>query len=360
MPERQEGDRLVELEADGLFDAAWYPQRYPDVAQAGLDAALHYLRFGATEGRWPNRWFDPAWYAPQMGGSLADCLEHYVRAGDRLGLPPHPRFDPGWYRTAHGLPPDTPALRHFLASRGSAVLAPSAELFAVPFLAPYRDDPRQGIDPFAHCLDDMGEQALPDPRPVAEAGLVDPNYYLINASDVLDAGLDPVEHYCRFGWREQRRPNICFDPHWYEQTNSDLARLAINPLVHYLLLGEPLGRRPVPYFDPGWYRDTYHPPAGQSALGHFLAHRRSQAVSPTPLFDVAWYMARHGEAVGPNRDPFAHYLQAGTEQDIDPSPLFDAAAYRRRHLGRRSRGFRRLLRPEQDNPLVHHLRATYR
>ena len=78
------------------------------------------------------------------------------------------------------------------------------------------------------------------------------------------------------------------------------------------------------------------------------------------MFDVAWYVARHGEEIGPNRDPFAHYLHAATYADIDPSPGFSAAAYRRAHLGRRSRGFRQLATPEKDNALVHFLIESYR
>ena len=142
------------------------------------------------------------------------------------------------------------------------------------------------------------------------------------------------EHFCRYGWRESRKPNIYFDMRWYLQTNTHVDRLRINPVVHYICEGEMAGRRPVPYFDPLWYRETYTIPPGQGALAHFLTHRRSQAFSPTPLFDVGWYVEQHPEELTGNRDPFAHFLQAGTYRDIDPSPAFDTAAYRKRHLGR--------------------------
>ncbi len=72
-------------------------------------------------------------------------------------------------------------------------------------------------------------------RFVSESGLIDPNYYLINGADVHEAALDPAEHFCRYGWREGRKPNIYFDMQWYLQTNPDVARLGINPLVHYML-----------------------------------------------------------------------------------------------------------------------------
>ena len=52
-------------------------------------------------------------------------------------------------------------------------------------------------------------------------------------------------------------------------------------------------------------------------------------------------------------------VQAGTFRDVDPSPGFDAGAYRRTRLGRPSRGFRRVMTPDEHNPLVHALRSGY-
>ncbi|WP_124571175.1 hypothetical protein [Burkholderia sp. Bp8984] len=42
------------IERSGLFDANWYLMEYPDVAESGQDPILHYLIFGAKEGRRPN------------------------------------------------------------------------------------------------------------------------------------------------------------------------------------------------------------------------------------------------------------------------------------------------------------------
>lgn len=38
-----------------LFDAAWYLSAYPDVANAGLNPLVHFLKFGQMEGRLPRR-----------------------------------------------------------------------------------------------------------------------------------------------------------------------------------------------------------------------------------------------------------------------------------------------------------------
>jgi hypothetical protein len=45
-----------------LFDSAFYLERYPDVAAAGMHPFAHYLLNGAAEGRKPNAWFDPDYY----------------------------------------------------------------------------------------------------------------------------------------------------------------------------------------------------------------------------------------------------------------------------------------------------------
>jgi hypothetical protein len=348
---------IAELTASGLVDGAWYRARNPDVAGAGLDPVTHFVRFGAQEGRTPNRWFDTAWYTgenPDIVAAGLNPLIHYLRHGDQEGRQPHRLFDPAWYRRAYDLADDTRALPHFLTVRTTGRYAPCAALWAVQYLPGFeggRDDP------FGRYLDAMAPE--PDLSVVGPSGLVDPNFYLINAGDVHDAAIDPASHYCRFGWREGRKPSIYFDVNWYIGTNPDLARLRVNPLVHYILVGEPADRRPVPYFEPAWYRRTYNVPSGETALAHYMARRRSQKVSPNHLFDVVWYAAVHAESLGPNRDPFAHYLQEGTIGDVDPSPGFDAAHYRRRHFGRPSRRFRQLMTPERDNPLVHCLRQQY-
>lgn len=365
--EQDQAAEAAELGISGLFDAAWYLRTYPDVVGgAGLDPALHFVRRGWREHRKPNPYFDPAWYLasyPDVAAAEMNPLLHYLRHGDLEGRLPTPHFDPNWYRTAHELAPDRLALRHFLPRRGTGRFAPCAALYAVPFLPAYREYAARNEDPFGVYLDDMArtrQDVFPDLTLLAASGLVDANYYLVNGSDVHDAALDPVLHFCQFGWEEKRKPNIYFDTAWYLATNPQVALRRLNPLVHYVCEGEAANRRPVPYFDPGWYRATYGIPPEQGALAHYLAHRRSQTFSPTPLFDVDWYVARHAEDLGRHRDPFAHFLQAGTHGDVDPSPAFDAAEYRRQHLGRPSRGFRDLMHAEIDNPLIHHLRAEYR
>ena len=48
--------------SSGLFDRNWYLDQYSDVRSAGIDPVLHYLDYGAREGRNPSAQFDTALY----------------------------------------------------------------------------------------------------------------------------------------------------------------------------------------------------------------------------------------------------------------------------------------------------------
>ncbi|MVW80524.1 glycosyltransferase [Bordetella sp. 02P26C-1] len=64
-----------------LFDAGWYLRQYPDVADAGFDPAVHYVRHGAAEQRRPGPWFDPETYIHAIGSdeATANPLLHYIQ-----------------------------------------------------------------------------------------------------------------------------------------------------------------------------------------------------------------------------------------------------------------------------------------
>jgi hypothetical protein len=306
------------------FDKTWYLLWNPDVARAGIDPLAHYLRYGEAEGRHPSPWFDPA-----------------------------------WYRAAYGVPANEAALSHFLTRRTTGQFLPCAALYPVPFLTPWRDD----IDPFDHYLRDREvpeRELLPALPIIGSSGLIGAAYYQINPVDPFEAALDPVLHYCRFGWRRRQRPNTAFDPVWYTETNQAAALLGIDLLTHYILQGEPANRRPVPWFDPAWYRIQHDVPPETLALAHYLHHRHGGTVSPNPLFDTAWYVARHGQSIPPDVDPFTHYLVFGAVQDINPSPLFDARAWRHRHMAPVTATDQSLLPLGARNPLVHHLHHVHR
>src|SRR5688572_18444839 len=50
------------IERSRQFDKAWYLAHNPEIAEAGIDPILHYLRQGAANGRNPHPLFDTNWY----------------------------------------------------------------------------------------------------------------------------------------------------------------------------------------------------------------------------------------------------------------------------------------------------------
>ncbi|MGX7706933.1 hypothetical protein [Methylobacterium sp. Gmos1] len=191
---------------------------------------------------------------------------------------------------------------------------------------------------------------------IAGSGLFDVNHYLLESPDVVADGGDPLEHFCRFGAREGRRPNLYFDPAWYAGLYLGGNPDGVNPLCHYIRVGERAGFRPACTFDPAWYARTYGLRSGTSALRHYLTHRRSQRYAPNALFDLAFYLACHGAEIGRNRDAFAHLLRHGAKRDLDPCAGFDAKAYRARHGLPRTPASALVADQEACNPVIHRLK----
>jgi hypothetical protein len=59
---------------------------------------------------------------------------------------------------------------------------------------------------------------------------------------VKAAGINPLDHYNQFGWREGRDPSMDFDTGDYLAAYPDVAAAHVNPLTHYLQHGVHEGR----------------------------------------------------------------------------------------------------------------------
>lgn len=78
-----------------FFDARWYARRYPDVRNSGLEPLVHYLAYGAAEGRNPHPLF-----------RLKQSLLHYAEHSGETKLPLRlvtffVRYGTGKYPYAH-------------------------------------------------------------------------------------------------------------------------------------------------------------------------------------------------------------------------------------------------------------------
>ncbi len=184
--------RIQALRQTGLFDARYYLETYPDIAQAGIDPLEHFFDHGFREGRRPNPYFDPLWYLehnPDVAAGGLNPLFHYAFHGDVEGRRAGPLFDTAWYRERYAIPPTERALSHYLAHRTTGRFSPIPEF-------------------------DVG-------------------YYLKHNPDVAAAGVDPFEHFWFHGYKEWRNPSAEFDVRFYVQRylRGDLSE---NPLAHWI------------------------------------------------------------------------------------------------------------------------------
>ncbi len=77
-----------------------------------------------------------------------------------------------------------------------------------------------------------------------KSDLFDAEWYIRQYPDVKTKGINPLEHYLRFGGIEGRDPSSEFSSQWYMDTYEDVKKSGINPLLHYLLYGRNEGRKP--------------------------------------------------------------------------------------------------------------------
>ncbi len=87
------------------------------------------------------------------------------------------------------------------------------------------------------------KRLLRDRISIIQSGLFSPFFYLTINPDVKESGIDPLIHFCKYGWKEGRNPSLSFDTTTYLKRNPDVDRVKINPLVHYIRSGKKEGRK---------------------------------------------------------------------------------------------------------------------
>jgi len=89
--------QLKLIRDSALFDETWYLFQNPEVAQAKINPALHYLRHGGFEGRDPGPKFSSTFYLdtyPDIKAACINPLIHYLLHGEKEGRQRQP---PYWF-----------------------------------------------------------------------------------------------------------------------------------------------------------------------------------------------------------------------------------------------------------------------
>jgi hypothetical protein len=88
---KKEDSQIQLLKESGLFDETWYLAKYPDIARANINPIIHYLHYGASEGRNPSPKFDTIFYLatnPDISTAEINPLIHYIQVGQEEGRSP--------------------------------------------------------------------------------------------------------------------------------------------------------------------------------------------------------------------------------------------------------------------------------
>ena len=138
------------IDASDLIDRSWYLARYPDVRAAGVDPLLHYLDYGAAEGRNPSALFDTEFYLrtnPDVQEGGANPLVHYLRHGRREGRVSAPQASSSIERaSAPGVSaPQASSSIERASAHDVAALPPALERFLHTFHDPDAVPPIQAL-----------------------------------------------------------------------------------------------------------------------------------------------------------------------------------------------------------------------
>ncbi|OXE36461.1 MAG: hypothetical protein CGW95_07545 [Phenylobacterium zucineum] len=219
MPTRASPEEIYKVVATA-FDVEFYLAIYPDIAETGLDPIQHFLDAGFREVRDPAPWFSTRAYVNEVpDGASENAFYHYLTIGWRQGYVPK------------------------AAELAGVYLWTCRDVGWTSVLEVEDDD-----SPPENTPQDEPSADNPNPWVVDRSVLLqvfDADYYLTLYPDIVEAGIDPLDHFLTDGWREGRNPNRAFSVADYLDFNPDVAALGINPFLHYLIVGRGEGRLAV-------------------------------------------------------------------------------------------------------------------
>lgn len=203
------------IKHSGLFNSEWYLKTNPDVEKAKIDPLFHYVTNGAIEGRNPHPDFDSRFYLinyPEVKLSRINPLYHYIQYGQKDNL----------------------------ATNAWNSLQINTE---------EKKTENNTMTKIKETVKNLISYKI-----IYFSGLFLPTYYAEQNKDVVDANINPLWHFIKFGDMEGRKPNPLFDPTWYRSTYPDIAQNKnLNTLIHYYKFGFKEGRDPSSDFSTNNY-----------------------------------------------------------------------------------------------------------
>ena len=260
-------EEIASIEAE--FDSEFYLASYPDVAADGITPIDHFCTFGWREGRNPSATFCTIDYLERykdVAVSDLNPLYHFVIIGRAEGRKAYPstvettdEFDDEFYLTRY---PDVAAAKisprlHYMKSGWKEHRDPSPTFSTKFYLDANADVIAEGVNPLLHYIT-IGKMEGRLAKPIHEgqptpntldlpqlsplAAEFDSDYYFATYPELVDIGVDALNHYSTLGWKEGRDPSADFSTNYYLESNPDVAASGVNPFEHFLLVGRMEGR----------------------------------------------------------------------------------------------------------------------
>ena len=212
---------------------------YGDVRVSNINPLVHYVLYGAKEGRkcndkltddeintykqliYDNNLFDEEYYYtqyPDLKSTDLDPLTHYLLVGADEGANPSKQFDTVYYQINNKdkLTDDINPLIHYVIKGMDDELTTYIELT------------QEEVDECVRIIDN--------------SNTFDEEYYLEQNPQLLDENINLIEHYVTEGYYDFYNPTRHFDTAYYFENNPDVRAFAENPYVHYIVNGRREGR----------------------------------------------------------------------------------------------------------------------
>ena len=193
------------------FDPAWYAAELGEAAPP-RGMLRHFLTAGLAAGRMPNRWFDAGFYAAAYADVPKDsygALRHFIVVGDAEGRAAGPRFDGRLYRRRYADVADAgaPPLRHYLVNgRREGRQVPAERVVAPP--GPARPADAVAVAEALPISAEAMAQSFAAMRRVLDDGLQERKDAVATRAPVLQLPADPVAAVAALGFPAHAAPRL--------------------------------------------------------------------------------------------------------------------------------------------------------
>ena len=169
-------------------------------------------------------------------------------------------------------------------------------------------------------------------RAIENEGLFSKTYYLKHNHSARVSDLKPIEHYLKYGAKEDKKPNENFDLIWYKTNYKDVSNDSVTALEHYILYGKAENRfinateyrkyqtiQDCDKFDEIFYKNAYEDlrkmKDGFDFLLHYVRYGEQEGRNPSENFDSKWYKEAYSDVNEKNLCSLEHYILFGKAEN---------------------------------------------